>query len=153
MRLQRPQEQRYPFLTMRTVFSCVQRYGCQCLGSLTCAQMLMHAIAHEGCADTVRESALKVDSGRKIPLPRLGIEPASAACRFHTLPTELHPSPKSNQPRRSHLGETEFIRSRVKVWFTVCITRHILTLKSVGELKLNEPWRQKLVKRAPSCKV
>ena len=29
--------------------------------------MLMHAIAHESCTDTVRESALKVDSGRKIP--------------------------------------------------------------------------------------
>ena len=27
----------------------------------------MHAIAHGGCTDTVRESALKVDSGRKIP--------------------------------------------------------------------------------------
>ena len=27
----------------------------------------MHAIALEGCTDTVRESALKVDSGRKIP--------------------------------------------------------------------------------------
>ena len=25
-----------------------------------------HAIAHEGCTDTVGESALKVDSGRKI---------------------------------------------------------------------------------------
>ena len=36
-------------------------------GSLTCAQMFMHRIAHEGCSDTVRESALKVDSGRKIP--------------------------------------------------------------------------------------
>ena len=36
-------------------------------GSLTCAQMLMHAIAH-GCVRTrVRESALKVDSGRKVP--------------------------------------------------------------------------------------
>ena len=32
-----------------------------------CALMLMHGIAHEGCTDTVRESALKVDSGRKIP--------------------------------------------------------------------------------------
>ena len=28
--------------------------------------MLKHAIAYEGCTDTVRESALKVDSGRKI---------------------------------------------------------------------------------------
>ena len=29
---------------------------------LTCAEMLMHAIAHMGCANTVRESALKGDS-------------------------------------------------------------------------------------------
>ena len=43
-----------------------QRYGCQCFGSLTCTQMLLHAISHEGCTDTVRESALNVDSGRKI---------------------------------------------------------------------------------------
>ena len=42
-------------------------YGCQCLGSLKCAQMLKHAIAHEGCTDTVRESALKFDSGEKNP--------------------------------------------------------------------------------------
>ena len=28
---------------------------------------LMLAIAHEGCTDTIRESALKVDSWRKIP--------------------------------------------------------------------------------------
>ena len=44
-----------------------QRFGCQCLGSLTCTHMLMHAIAHEGCTDMARECALKVDSGRKIP--------------------------------------------------------------------------------------
>ena len=31
------------------------------------AQMLMHAIAREGCTDTIRESALNVVSGRKIP--------------------------------------------------------------------------------------
>ena len=30
-------------------------------------RMLMHAIVHEGCTDIVRESALKVDSGRKFP--------------------------------------------------------------------------------------
>ena len=44
--------------------------GCQRLGFLTCTQMLMHAIAHGGCADTVRESALKVDSRGKIPETR-----------------------------------------------------------------------------------
>ena len=43
-----------------------QRYGRQLLGFLTCSQMLMLA-AHEGCTDTVRESALEMDSGRKIP--------------------------------------------------------------------------------------
>ena len=32
-----------------------------------CALILMHAIADEGCTDTIGESALKVDSGRKIP--------------------------------------------------------------------------------------
>ena len=35
--------------------------------SLTCTRILMHEIAHRGCAGTTRESALKVDSGRKIP--------------------------------------------------------------------------------------
>ena len=34
--------------------------------SLTCAQMLMHAITHRGVRTHVRESALKVDSVRKI---------------------------------------------------------------------------------------
>ena len=34
---------------------------------LTCAPMLLLAIAHGGCTDTARESALQVDSGRKIP--------------------------------------------------------------------------------------
>ena len=36
-------------------------------GSLTCTQMLLRAIAHRGCTDTERESALNVDSGRKKP--------------------------------------------------------------------------------------
>ena len=60
---------------------------------LTCTQMLVHAISHGGCTDTVRESALKVDSRRKNPLPQWKIEPASAACRSDALPTELHPHP------------------------------------------------------------
>ena len=39
--------------------------GCQGLGFLTCAQLLMHATAHGGCTDTVRESALEVDSTKR----------------------------------------------------------------------------------------
>ena len=37
----------------------------------------MHAIAHGVCTDTVRESAPKVDSGRKIPCRTWGFEPSS----------------------------------------------------------------------------
>ena len=64
-------------------------------GSLSCAQILMHVIAHRGVRTHVRESAAKVDSGRKKknPSPHGGIEPASAACRSDALPTELHPHP------------------------------------------------------------
>ena len=36
---------------------------------LTCTQMLMHAIAQGSCENTVRESALKFDSGGKTPAP------------------------------------------------------------------------------------
>ena len=35
-------------------------------GMLTCVQLLMHVIAHGGCVNSVRESALKADCGRKI---------------------------------------------------------------------------------------
>ena len=38
---------------------------CQSFGFLTCAQIMMHMSAHGGCTDTVRESALEADSGRK----------------------------------------------------------------------------------------
>ena len=47
-----------------------------------------------GCTDTVRESALKVDFGRKKNLAHRRIEPTSAACRSDALTTELHPRPK-----------------------------------------------------------
>ena len=49
------------------VFSHVKQWcSCQPLGFLTCALMLMHAAAHGGCMDTVRESALEGDSEKKI---------------------------------------------------------------------------------------
>ena len=40
-----------------------------------------------GCADTVRESALKVDSGGKNPSPHQGMEPVNRTC-----PTLYQPS-------------------------------------------------------------
>ena len=67
VRLQLLQEQRYPLLPVHAVFLCVRQWhGCQRLGYLTCAQMLMHAIAGRGCTKTTRESAVKADPGRKI---------------------------------------------------------------------------------------
>ena len=52
-----------------------QWYGCQCLGFLTCTQLLVRVIARWGGTGTVRESAdtkslqsaLEVNSGRKNP--------------------------------------------------------------------------------------
>ena len=46
-----------------------QWHGCQCLGFLTCAQLLMHPIAplHGSCTDTVREFAMKADAREKLP--------------------------------------------------------------------------------------
>ena len=56
-----------------------QRYGCQRLGFLRCTEVSMHAVAHVGCMDTVRGSALKVD-WEKNPLPQQGLEPVSVLC-------------------------------------------------------------------------
>ena len=51
-----------------------QWYGCQCLGFLMCAQLLMYAIVQGGCMDTIRKRALEVDSGREIPCCTWGLD-------------------------------------------------------------------------------
>ena len=53
--------------------------------------MLMHAIAHGGCANTVRESALKADWETN-PVHHLGLEPESVLLltfQSDAVPTEL----------------------------------------------------------------
>ena len=68
-----------------------QRYGCLCLGFLTCTQLLLHVIARMGWTDTVKESALNVDSGRKIPCCTGESNlPQWCASLTWALPTELH---------------------------------------------------------------
>ena len=69
-----------------------QRYGCQCLGVLLCAQMLMHATACWDCTDTVRESALK----------HQGAELSSISLGF-TLPTN-HNNAHLSRAHQSHEG-------------------------------------------------
>ena len=66
--IQQLQEQWYPFLPLQCFCVSKQWCGSQCLGLLTCAQMLMHALALWGCMDSVREKTLKVD-WEKNPLP------------------------------------------------------------------------------------
>ena len=67
VRLQQLQEQCYTFLPVCAVLLCFQTMvWLQILGIFNvCTDM--YAIAQEGCMDTIKESALKVDSGRKIP--------------------------------------------------------------------------------------
>ena len=47
-----------------SIFECPNN-GIVCLGFLTSAQMLMHAIIHVGCINTVSESGLEGEPERK----------------------------------------------------------------------------------------
>ena len=66
-------QQRQSHVTRPTVYagcfsvSIIDRTLTWTTGSLTCAQMSVHVITHGGVRTYVRESALKVDSGRTIP--------------------------------------------------------------------------------------
>ena len=52
-------------ISMCSISVSKQWYGSQCLGFLTCVQMLMHATARGGCMDTEESLPYKVDNGRK----------------------------------------------------------------------------------------
>ena len=68
IRLQQSVEQYYPFLTVRAVFSCVQtKVWLPMFGIFNVHTDVTACGCTWGCTDTVKESALKVDSGRKIP--------------------------------------------------------------------------------------
>ena len=63
-------------------------------GFSTCAQMLVHAIAHGGCTDTIKESALKLTLGEKSlaapgTLTQVSIRLFRLAFQSDILPTEL----------------------------------------------------------------
>ena len=68
VRLQQQQEQRYPFLTVREVLLCVRtKEELPMVWIFNVRTDVNSCDCTRGCADTVTESALKVDSGRKIP--------------------------------------------------------------------------------------
>ena len=80
LRLHQLQEQSYPFLSVCVACLCAQTVvGFLCLGLSVCAQMLMHATAHGGCANTVRIFAVSW-LWEKNPLLHWGIKPASVLC-------------------------------------------------------------------------
>ena len=65
---QKPQEQRYPFLSVCVVFSCVQTMvWLPVFGIFNMLTDVDACDCTRGCTDTLRESTLEVDSGRKIP--------------------------------------------------------------------------------------
>ena len=69
-------------------------------GSLTCAQMLIHAVVHRVHRHRERVLFGKLTLEEKNLLPHRGIEPAWAACRSDAPPTELHPTPQGTQQQR-----------------------------------------------------
>ena len=107
---QQLQEQRlYPVQYFRV---SKQWHGCQGLGLLTCAQMLMHVIAHGsfGTQGTVTESALKVDSGRKIRCRTWDSNPRQYCARhsvgrsYRTIPCPCAPLSKRGLLERTLAG-------------------------------------------------
>ena len=67
-KVQQPQEQRYPFLSVCVVFVCVQTMvWLPVFGIFNVRTDVDASIALGGCTDTGRESALQADYGRKIP--------------------------------------------------------------------------------------
>ena len=75
-------------LAVCAVFSCVQ----QIVPFVTWSQMLMRVSEHGGCMGTVRESALKIHSGRKIPC-RTGDSNRPLAFQSDALTAELSTPP------------------------------------------------------------
>ena len=74
-----------------------------------------------GCTDTVRESALKVDSGRKIPCRNGESNLHSAACRSDALPTEPHPRLIQTESRKNLSVIICSRNSSTNVSFSACV--------------------------------
>ena len=94
VKLQQPQEQRYPFLTVHAVFSCVQtKVWLSILGVFNVRTDVDACDCTRGICGHRKRVCTESWLWEKNPLPHRGIEPASAACRSDAIPTELHPRP------------------------------------------------------------
>ena len=92
VRLKQPQKQRYPFLTMRVVLSCVQtKVWLPVLGIFNMRTDVQTCDCTGGLYRHLRTVCTESWLREKNPLPHWGIEPVSAVSQFDTLPTELQP--------------------------------------------------------------
>ena len=90
----------------------------------------MHAIAHRGCTDTVREFALEVDCGTEKSLASPGFEPTSVL-PLGALPTELYlavagfsgPVNSTSSKRRNYANSGSILGQRREV--SVSVHSHI----------------------------
>ena len=134
-----------------------QWYGCQCLAFLTWAQLLMHVSARGGCTDTVRESAVNVDSGRKLPchtgdsnscqyciwLFSQMLYPLSYPCphmpAFIVMSLTLTAGHKMAVPTVMFLGHSDVIFSQTGwevQWKMQCVWLFLIPFLSVGPVML-----------------
>ena len=100
-------------------YQCVsrQRYCCQRLGFLTCAQTLMHATAYGGCMDTIRESALKADSLAALGT-QIGISiPPGFSIRCTTNWATPAPMLVMRQSQRQNNTSTDLKKMRSQWWW------------------------------------
>lgn len=109
-------------------------------GFVMCTQMVMHANAHTGCANTTREPALKDNSGRETkklqyctwlfglilttnqpshPVPALG--PLQQWNTKHKLDPELsRPSPRSVRIHKQVSRPVPVVQEGVQLWLRLC---------------------------------
>ena len=113
-------------LTWCMLYFCVSWHwgscqSCQCLGLLMFAQMLMQVIGHGHCVNTVRQPALQVNSGRKIPCLSSKSDLHQQCAEHDVQPIELHPDSSSvNEPvfKDHPFSKTKFLLTSWLVSFT-----------------------------------
>lgn len=103
---------------MCAVFSRVQAMAWLLMPRvLTCAQMLMHIIVHLVCTNTVRESTLKVNSGRKIPCCAREFDLHQQFAGPSAYTTLLHPSPQLEFKPATLQYQVECFLTSPSIWF------------------------------------
>ena len=120
VRLQQPQEQRYPFLTVLAVFSCVKTKVW--LSVLVIFHVHTDVNAYD-CTQGLYVRYKRICSENRLweknPLLQWGIEPVSVANRYDTVPPELHPTPLAAYTA------TVWTRLESELWHHPLQTQHL----------------------------